>query len=82
VIGGDEGRVARSFLVKIYQNREKYTKLSLNYQMAIKYTKWAKSIPNGHKRYQHFPVQGPPKFAQIGIFGLKINHLATLDEGR
>jgi hypothetical protein len=30
--------------------------------------------------YQHFPFQGPPKFTQIGIFGLKINHLATLAE--
>jgi hypothetical protein len=28
--------------------------------------------------YQHFPLQGPPKFTQIRIFGLKINHLATL----
>jgi hypothetical protein len=27
---------------------------------------------------QHFPTQGAPKFAQIGIFGLKRNHLATL----
>jgi hypothetical protein len=23
-------------------------------------------------------LQGPPKFAQIGSFGLKIDHLATL----
>jgi hypothetical protein len=28
--------------------------------------------------YQRFPFQGPPKFIHIGIFGLKINHLATL----
>jgi hypothetical protein len=28
--------------------------------------------------YQHFPFQGAPKYTQIGIFGLKINHLATL----
>jgi hypothetical protein len=34
--------------------------------MAIKY------------RYQHFPFQGPPKYTQFGIFGLKLNHLATL----
>jgi hypothetical protein len=26
----------------------------------------------------HFTFLGPPKFTQIGIFGLKINHLATL----
>jgi hypothetical protein len=29
--------------------------------------------------YQPFPLQGPPKFAQIGIFGMKIYHLATPD---
>jgi hypothetical protein len=28
--------------------------------------------------YQHFPLQGPSKLTEIGIFGLKINHLATL----
>jgi hypothetical protein len=27
--------------------------------------------------YQHFPFQGSPKYIQIGIFGLKINHLAN-----
>jgi hypothetical protein len=27
---------------------------------------------------KHFTFQGPPKFAQIVIFGLKINHLADL----
>jgi hypothetical protein len=27
---------------------------------------------------QHFPFQGPTKGTQIGIFGMKINHLATL----
>jgi hypothetical protein len=27
---------------------------------------------------EHFPIQGPPKFIPIGIFGLEINHLATL----
>jgi hypothetical protein len=36
------------------------------------------NIPNGHKIYQHFPTWGPPEFTQIGIFGLKRNHLATL----
>jgi hypothetical protein len=34
--------------------------------------------PNGHKIYQDFPQQDPPKFTQIGIFGLKTNHLAAL----
>jgi hypothetical protein len=31
-----------------------------------------------YKYGQPFPFQGPPKFTQIGIFGLKIYHLATL----
>jgi hypothetical protein len=35
--------------------------------------------PNGHKIYQHFPFKGPTKYTQIGILGLKINHLATLE---
>jgi hypothetical protein len=35
-------------------------------------------IPNGHEIYQHFPFQGPPKCTEIGIYGLKLNHLATL----
>jgi hypothetical protein len=39
--------------------------------MALKYSKWSKI-------YQHFPIKGPPNFTKIGIFGLKINHLATL----
>jgi hypothetical protein len=29
--------------------------------------------------YQPFPFQDPPKFTQIWIFCLKINHLATLE---
>jgi hypothetical protein len=35
-------------------------------------------LPNGQRIYQPFPIQGPPKFTQIGIFGLKIYQLATL----
>jgi hypothetical protein len=46
----------------------------------------AKNIPNspkihiqsGHKINQRLSLQDPPKFTQIGIFGLKIYHLATL----
>jgi hypothetical protein len=41
-------------------------------------TKWTENLPNGHKIYQHLPLQDTPKFTQIRIFGLKINHLATL----
>jgi hypothetical protein len=29
-------------------------------------------------KYRPFPFQGHPKFTQIGIFGLKTYHLATL----
>jgi hypothetical protein len=50
------------------------------YQMAIKYFQWPLHGPNSPKIYQHFPLQDPPKFTQIGIFGLKTNHLATLCE--
>jgi hypothetical protein len=38
-------------------------------------------MPNGRKISQHFPLLAPPKYTQIGIFGLKINHLATLSSG-
>jgi hypothetical protein len=58
---------------KIYQMVTKYV-----YKMAIKYAKWPKNIPSGHKIYQHFPFQGSPKYTQIWIFGMKRWHLATL----
>jgi hypothetical protein len=35
-------------------------------------------FPNGHKIKQPVPFQSLPNFTQIEIFGLKINHLATL----
>jgi hypothetical protein len=41
------------------------------------YTKSTQNRPKGHNIYQHFKVQDPPNFTQIGIFGLKTNHLAT-----
>jgi hypothetical protein len=34
---------------------------------------------NGHKIYQHLPSKDPTKLTQIGISGLKICHLATLE---
>jgi hypothetical protein len=48
------------------------------HQIAIEYTKWPENWPNGHTIYQHLPLQDRPKFTQIGIFGWKIYHLATL----
>jgi hypothetical protein len=49
--------------------------------MATKYTKWQQNIPNGSKIDQRLPLQDPPKITQIGIFGLKKSHLATLQPG-
>jgi hypothetical protein len=53
--------------------------------MTVKYTKWPQVIPNGRKINQTamkntnvFHSQDRTKFTQIGIFGLKIDHLATL----
>jgi hypothetical protein len=34
----------------------------------------------GIKMYKHFSFLGPPKFTKIGMFGLKIYHLATLED--
>jgi hypothetical protein len=52
-----------------YPNRKKSTKWTQNVPNDHKTSQM--SIPNGHKIYQHFSIQGPPKFTQIGIFGLK-----------
>jgi hypothetical protein len=37
------------------------------FQMAINYYYWKLFCPQN----QHFPIQGPPKYTQIGIFGTK-----------
>jgi hypothetical protein len=64
-----------------------HTKTEKVYQIVSNYTKRPYIILNGHKLYQncrkkqHFPFQGPPNYNQIGAFGLKRNHLATLDAG-
>jgi hypothetical protein len=71
-------RVVSFFLVQITQKWGKCTK-------------WPQTIPNGHNLYQMTKIYSklsqnmtttsiprPSKFDQIGIFGLKINHLATL----
>jgi hypothetical protein len=36
--------------------------------MSQKFSIWSYNNPNGHKKYIYFPLQGPPKFIQIGIF--------------
>jgi hypothetical protein len=45
--------------------------------MVMEYPKSPRTITDGHKIYQQFPIQGTTKFTQIEIFGLK-KHLATL----
>jgi hypothetical protein len=64
-------RDCQIFLGTTYQNGDKYTKLPHNIPNGL-------NIPIGLKIYQHLPFQVPPTFTQIGIFGLKIYHLATL----
>jgi hypothetical protein len=36
------------------------------------------NAPNWPQNISIFSIGGPPKFTQIGIFGLKINNLAIL----
>jgi hypothetical protein len=62
----------------MYHNGGNYTKFPVK-TMAIKCTKLPYYIPNGHRLYQLFPFQDPSAFTQIGIFGLKIYHLANPD---
>jgi hypothetical protein len=60
------------FLGTRYQTEEKI------YQMTTKFIRYPQNRPNGHKICRDFPLQDPTKFTQIGIFGSKTNHLATL----
>jgi hypothetical protein len=71
-------RVARLFLVQHTKNGKYIPNDHRIERMASKYTEWPQNIPNGHKMYQHFPLQDPPKYTKIGIFGLKIYYLANL----
>jgi hypothetical protein len=57
---------------------EKCTESAQNVPNGHKISRMSLNIPNGHIMYQYFPILGPQKFSQIGIFGLKTNHLATL----
>jgi hypothetical protein len=59
---------------KIYQLNTNYSNGHKIYHMAVKYSKWSSNTYT----YLRFPFQGPPKYIQIGIFGRKLNHLATL----
>jgi hypothetical protein len=66
-------RVARFFSVKHTRKWKNTPKFHIRYQIAIKYSKWL-----GKCTYKNFPFQGPSKYAQIGIFGMKMFHLAIL----
>jgi hypothetical protein len=77
-----ESRVARLILMQCTKTEKNIPNDHKIYQMAVKHTKTPRYRPTGHKMYQHLPVQDPPKFTQIRIFGLKIYHLATLVESR
>jgi hypothetical protein len=70
--GGTQG--CQILLDTISQKRWKIYHITKNYQIVIKYNKWAKMVPM---------TKNIPKFSslwssKIGIFGFKIYHLATL----
>jgi hypothetical protein len=70
-----------------YTKWPKIHQMAKNTPNGQKYTKWpkihqmAKNTESGHNLYtansrrifQPLPFQGPPKFTQIGIFGMKIH---------
>jgi hypothetical protein len=60
----------------IYQKTEEIIPNNKNLPIYIKNAKLHQKI--GHNICQPVPFQGPPKFTQIGILGLKRYHLATL----
>jgi hypothetical protein len=68
--GGGSHQGCQIFLATTYQNGE-------NIPITLNYTQKPLNMPNGSKIYQHLPSQDPPKLTQIGIFGLKTNHLAA-----
>jgi hypothetical protein len=69
--------VARIFLGTSYQNRKNVPNEHKTYTCTNGH-KLSQNISKGLKIYQHFSIKGPQKFTQNIIFGLKINHLATL----
>jgi hypothetical protein len=67
-------RVARVFLTQPAKTGEKHTKQLKNAQCQLK----MQNCPQKFQLFQTVPLQGPPRFTQIGIFCLIIYHLATL----
>jgi hypothetical protein len=39
-------------------------------------------VPNGHTIFRNIHLQGLQTYAKIGIFGLKVYRLATLEKSR
>jgi hypothetical protein len=56
----------QSFLGKNIPNRKKTQNYYKIYQIATKYTNLLQNIPNGHKIYQHRPLQDSQKLTQSG----------------
>jgi hypothetical protein len=75
-------QVCQIFLDTIYQTGEIYTKQHIKYYKCPFRMQSCPKNPIGHYIHQPLPYQGPPKFTQIGFFGLKIYHLATLVPNR
>jgi hypothetical protein len=73
-----QSRVTRFFLTT-YQNWVKYTKVPQHYQNGLKINQMTVihifQIANNTPT---FSISRPSKITQVGIFGLKIYHLATL----
>jgi hypothetical protein len=67
------------FLDTKYQTGENIPNNNQNItKCPFKMQKCPKKFRLASKYINLFPYQGPPKFTQIGIFGLKTYHLATL----
>jgi hypothetical protein len=75
-------RGCQIFLGTTYQKGKNVPNGHKIYQMAIKYLKWTLNVRNGHKIYQHCPFPRSQTFTLIGIFVMKIYHLATLASPR
>jgi hypothetical protein len=77
IAGASQG--CQIFLDKTYQKRRQIYQITIKLPNAIKYANGRTVFQMAIKIHQHFSFQDPPKFSQIGIFGLKIGyHLAAL----
>jgi hypothetical protein len=56
-------RIARFLLIQTYQKGKIISNGHTLYKITM-----PSNIPNGHKIYQHFTFQGPPKYIQVWIF--------------